>query len=141
MTIFLGAPLSGKTTRLVDEYRRQLAAGFQPDQILCLSFFSTNAAAMRQAPRSQAGEFLPWVTTLQRFQTLLLRRYPRQARLPRRAREISPTARGLLLRQAWRATAGPLWEAYGDAPGASGELVRLADWLSQNRTTFRVAPG
>jgi PD-(D/E)XK nuclease superfamily len=141
MTIFLGNPLSGKTTRLVGEFRQQLAAGYQPDQILCLSFFSPNAAAIRHTLRPLAGDFLPWVTTLQRFQTLLLRRHPRQSRLPARAREISPTARGVLLRQAWRATGGPLWQAHGDAPGATAELVRAADWISQNRLRFRVAAG
>ena len=41
----------------------------------------------------------------------------------------------LLRRQAWRATGG-VWQAHGDAPGASAELVRLADWVSQNRTRF-----
>jgi superfamily I DNA/RNA helicase/RecB family exonuclease len=81
------------------------------------------------------------VTTLQRFQSLLLSSYPGQARLPRRAREISPTARGLLLRQAWRTIGGPLWRSFGDAPGAIGELVRVVDWISQNRTRFRVAEG
>src|SRR5258708_27608868 len=132
VTLLLGGPLSGKTTQLVDEFGRQVAAGYQPDQILCLSFFSPNAAAIRHALRPLAGDFLPWVTTVQRFQTLLLRQHPRQSRLPRRTREISPTARGLLLRQAWRAINGPLWQAHGDAPRAGSELVRLAGLVSQN---------
>ena len=141
MTTFLGAPLTGKTTRLVEAYRQHLDAGLQPDQILCLSFFSSNAAAIRHRLRPLAGDFLPWVTTLQRFQTLLLRRHSRLSRLPQRAREISPTARALLLRQAWRAGGGPLWRAHGEAPGASAELVRLADWISQNRLRFHVGLG
>jgi superfamily I DNA/RNA helicase len=141
MTILLSGPLSGKTTGLVEAFRQHLDAGIQPDQILCLSFFSTNAAAIRQALRPRAGDFLPWVTTLQRFESLLLRGYPRQAELPWRSREISPTARGLLLRQAWRTINGPLWREFGDAPGAIGELVRVIDWISQNRTRFHVADG
>jgi hypothetical protein len=49
-------------------------AGVQPDNILCLSFFPSNAGAIRQALLPRASEFLPCVTALQRFQTLVLRR-------------------------------------------------------------------
>src|SRR4051812_34279134 len=129
MTVYLGAPLSGKTTRLVHEFRQHLAVGVPPNQVLCLSFFSTNATAIRQALQPASGEFLPWVTTVQRFQSFMLGRFAPTARLPRRAREISPAARGLLLRQAWRGVNGALWQA----PGALGELVGVIDWISRNR--------
>jgi hypothetical protein len=72
--------------------------------------------------------------------------YATQARLPRRVREISPTARGLLLRQVWSRINGPLWCEYragehGLVPGAVDRLVSATDWISQNRTSFRIAPG
>jgi superfamily I DNA/RNA helicase len=146
VAVILGLPLTGKTTRLVLAYQQHLASGFAPNQILCLSFYSVHAAALRRALRSAAGGFLPWVTTLQRFQTLLLRGYARAARLPRRTREIQPSARALLLRQAWAAIDGPLWHAFGAGPsgprpGALAEFTRVVDWLSANRTGFRAEPG
>ncbi len=81
------------------------------------------------------------MTTLQRFQSLFLRDHAREAGLPTRNREISPAARALLLRQAWRQTKGPLWDRFHDTPGAAAELTRVVDWISQNRTGFEVQPG
>jgi superfamily I DNA/RNA helicase len=146
LTILLGGPLTGKTTRIVHAYREHSSAGRRPGELLCLSFFSANAGAIRQALDTEAVPFLPWVTTLQRFQTLLLRSYGSPARLSRRTREISPTARGLLLHQLWSRVSGPLWREYGagehgPVPGAVNELVRVIDWISENRTGFRLAPG
>jgi superfamily I DNA/RNA helicase len=140
VTVLIGGPLAGKTTRLITAFRQHLARGLRPENILCLSFFPANVAAIRAALRGSTGDYFPWVTTLQRFQTLLLRGYARQARLPRRAREISPTARGLLLRHAWQSVAGPLWLQFGTAPGAVRHLEAVANWLSQNRTRFVAAP-
>jgi superfamily I DNA/RNA helicase/RecB family exonuclease len=141
MTLLLGGPLTGKTARLAEAYRRHIAAGRRPSQILCLSFYAENAAALRRDLRPYAGDFLPWVTTVQRFETLLLRQYARQARLPRRAREIEPGARALLLRHAWAQSGGLLWEAYHDTPGALPEFTRVVDWLSENRAGFTPRPG
>ncbi|MCC6192225.1 MAG: PD-(D/E)XK nuclease family protein [Anaerolineales bacterium] len=141
MPILLGSPLTGKSSRLAEAYQAHLASGYTRDQIVCLSFFAANAAALRRALLPTVGGFLPWVTTLQRFQTLLLRRYARQARLPRPARELGARSRALLLRQAWAATDGPLWRAHGSAPAALAEFTRVVDWLSRQRAGFCVAPG
>ena len=84
MTLLTGNSLSGKTTRLVDAFLQYVSGGKRPDEILCLSFFSANAAAIRHTLQPKIGAFLPWVTTVQRFQTLLLRQYATPARLPRR---------------------------------------------------------
>lgn len=145
MPLIFGDPLSGKTTSLVQAYRVYVADGTVPDQVLCLSFFSRNVQVIRQGLKPYAGEFLPWVTTVQRYQTLLLRSHSGPARLSRRTRDISPTARGLLLRQIWAGINGPLWREHGDSergpvPGAVNELVRVIDWISQNRTGFRLTP-
>ncbi len=140
MTLLLGGPLTGKSTRLVEAYRQHLAAGRSPREILCLSFFPANANLLRRELRPQAGDFLPWVTTLQRFETLLLRQYHRHARLPRRVREIPAASRVLILRQAWEQSGGDLWRAYGESPGALAEFARVADWLSAHRAGFAVRP-
>ena len=145
MSVILGGPLGGKTTTLTQGFLAWVQHGYDPRAILCLSFFSANAAALRVALQPQVGPFLPWVTTVQRFQTLLLRSYSGPARLSRRTRDISPTARGLLLRQIWAEINGPLWREYGASehgpvPGAVNELVRVIDWISLNRTTFRIGP-
>ncbi len=94
----IGPPLTGKTTRLVERYRELVQRGLSVDKILCLSFFSANAESIRQALKTERQEFFPGVTTLQRFQTLLLWDHARAANLPARAREISPAARALVIR-------------------------------------------
>ena len=139
--ILLGPPLTGKTTRLVERYRALVQGGLSVEQILCLSFFSANAQAIRQALKTERDEFFPGVTTLQRFQTLLLRDYAGAANLPARAREISPATRAVVIGQAWAEVAGPLWREFGQRPGAINELTRVIDWITQNRTRFAVAKG
>ena len=140
-TLLLGSPLTGKTTRLVEHYRALVQRGLSVEKILCLSFFSANAESIRQALKTERQEFFPGVTTLQRFQTLLLWDHARVANLPARAREISPAARALVIRQAWEEGGGPLWREFGQQPGAIKELTKVIDWITQNRTRFAVAQG
>jgi superfamily I DNA/RNA helicase len=141
MALLLGGPLSGKTTRVVNAFRQHMAVGRSPRAIACLSFFAFNAALIRRDLQQHAGGFLPWVTTLQRFQSLLLRQYAPHARLPRRTREIDPGARALLLRLAWERAGGDLWSGYGGAPGGLAELTRVVDWVSAHRAGFTLRPG
>ncbi len=137
--VVIGPPLSGKTTRLVSAFADSVRlVGLSPENILFLSFFSSNAESIHRTLRPQVGEFLPWVTTLQHFQIRFLRDHAEAAELPARAREINAAARALVLQQAWAEVGGPLWQAFGGQPGAVKELTRVIDWISQNRTRFRV---
>lgn len=140
--IVLGGPLSGKTSWLTRAFIAQVRDNhIAPEQIVCLSFFSANAQAIRRNLRPELGERLPWVTTVQRFLTLLLRDYAAAANLPARAKEIDPVTRSILIQQAWASAGGPLWKDFGERPGAVRELTKVIDWLSENRTRFAVSPG
>lgn len=140
--VLLGGPLSGKTTRLVQAFLAHVRQdGIASDRVLCLSFFAGNAEAIRRALREKGVAHLPWVTTVQRFLTLLLRDYAAPAGVPERTSEISPAARALVIRQAWAEVAGPLWRDFGAQPGAVRELTKVIDWLSQNRTRYAPAAG
>ncbi len=140
-SLILGGPLTGKTTRLVERYRQLMRRDLPVERILCLSFFSANSESIRRALRTERAEFFPGVTTLQRFQTLLLRDWAKRANLPARVREIDATTRALAMRQAWKDVNGPLWREFGERPGAVKELTKVIDWITQNRTRFVVAEG
>jgi hypothetical protein len=113
----------------------------EPEQIVCLSFFPANAETIRRILRPQVGERLPWVTTVQRFLTLLLRDYATAANLPARAKEIDAVTRSLVIQRSWTDVGGPIWREFGKKPGAARELTKVIDWISQNRSRFDIAPG
>ena len=140
--IVLGGPLSGKTTSLTQAFVAHVRADhIAPEQIVCLSFFSANAQAIRRNLRAQVGERLPWVTTVQRFLTLLLRDYAPAANLPVRSKEIDPVTRALVIQQSWADVGGPLWREFGEKPAGVRELTKVIDWISQHRVRFAIAPG
>lgn len=138
--VLIGPPLTGKTARLANAFADFVrTAGLSPEKVLFLSFFSSNVENVHRILRPKVGAFLPWVTTLQRFQSLFLRDYAEAAELPARPREVNPAVRALVLKQAWADVGGPRWQTFGQRPGAIKELTRVIDWISQNRTRFRIA--
>lgn len=139
--VLLGAPLTGKTTRLVEAYLSHRAGGFAPGEILCLSFYRSNADAIRRALTPLVGESLHWVISLQDWLVRLLEEYADAAGLPPRPFPLGAATRSLIIRQAWSETDGPLWREFGERPGVVQQLTRVVDWISQNRTGFVCRPG
>jgi superfamily I DNA/RNA helicase len=139
--VLVGAPLTGKTTRLVQAYLNYRAAGFPSGQILCLSFYRWNRDAIRRALSPQVGESLPWVSTLQDFLVKLLADYAQAADLPARPFPLGAAARSLLIQQSWSQCDGQLWREFGQRPGAVQEMTRVVDWISQNRNGFSCTQG
>lgn len=138
--VLAGTPLTGKSSRLVRDYIHCVRdEHLSPQRILLLSFFSANARALRNRLR-EAGEFLPFVTTLQHFQLTLLTEHADAVGLDTPLEEISPPARALIIARAWSDIGGNLWREFHEAPGAIGELTRVVDWISQNRRGFALAP-
>jgi superfamily I DNA/RNA helicase len=97
--------------------------------ILFLSFFETNAEALRYRIDQVTGKSPPWVTTMQRFIFWLLRGYAADEGLPENTEAISALSRSLIIRQAWRTTGGALWKRYRETPGGTEEITRAINWI------------
>lgn len=142
--IFIGPPGCGRSTLLLAELRRLSSSR----HILAV----TPSDAARVALKRDWGQIRGLeLSTIRSLARKLLQLAPQDSRLAARGAHIlSALSRRLLLRHAWQELAGaghaPLYERYGDGPGALQALMPLFDMLaiapgSARPEALTIAPG